>query len=226
LMLLIDGDIIAYRAGFSVKDGDFDDVIEKVDELTELILNANLFFNDKNDYQIYLTGKGNFRYDIAKDYKANRKTSAKPEYLTETMGYLIEEYGASVSDGQEADDDIATRACSLDYNCTIASIDKDFLQIPCDHYNFYHYKHIKVSPLEAHRNFYMQLLTGDVADNIKGVKGLGPVKARKIIGTLTAEKDMYRACLKEYKGNNDLLVATARLLWLRRKEGELWEPPA
>jgi len=39
------------------------------------------------------------------------------------------------------------------------------------------------------------------------------------------ELDLWDAVLKAYDGDVDRVVENARLLWLRRTEGELWEPP-
>jgi 5'-3' exonuclease len=72
--------------------------------------------------------------------------------------------------------------------------------------------------------FYTQLLTGDTADNIKGVKGIGPKKADKILDGLVAEADLYKAVEEHYE-TLDELIENARLLWLRRFEGQMWEPP-
>jgi len=63
-MILIDGDIIAYRAGFSSNDLEAPDAEAKVDELIDTIIEDTEFIS--TDYQVYLTGKGNFRFDIAK----------------------------------------------------------------------------------------------------------------------------------------------------------------
>jgi len=45
---------------------------------------------------------------------------------------------------------------------------------------------------------------------------------------ITDEKDLYNACLYMYKGrgmSEQDLIDNARLLWLRRKPNEMWEPP-
>jgi len=69
------------------------------------------------------------------------------------------------------------------------------------------------------------LLTGDTADNIPGVKGVGPKKAEKAYEGCTNEEEYFDAALKMYDGDLDALVENARLLWLRRKPEEMWEPP-
>ena len=81
--VLIDGDIIAYRAAFATQDLTERDAEEKVDDLIEYILDQtiDLPFPSPEDYETYLTGKTNFRHDIAKShpYKGNRSAAEKPE---------------------------------------------------------------------------------------------------------------------------------------------------
>jgi len=70
--------------------------------------------------------------------------------------------------------------------------------IPGRHYNLVKKEFYDVDELEGLRSLYRSALVGDVADNIKGVKGIGPVKAAAIINPLTEEKDMYNAVCKLY----------------------------
>ena len=82
--VLIDGDIIAYRAAFSTEQMGSQDTRNKVDDLIEFILDSTVLFPEIGlDYSVYLTGKGNFRDDIAKSYpyKGNRKSVQKPRHL-------------------------------------------------------------------------------------------------------------------------------------------------
>jgi hypothetical protein len=41
----------------------------------------------------------------------------------------------------------------------------------------------------------------------------------------TTEEELWYACLEAYDGDYDRVMENARLLWLRRREEELWEPP-
>ena len=70
---------------------------------------------DCEEHELFLTGKQNFRFDVAvtAPYKGNRKDVKKPKHLPLLREYLQTAWGASVSDGQEADDDIAIRATEL-----------------------------------------------------------------------------------------------------------------
>ena len=227
--VLLDGDVVAYRAAFSTND--FPNpkyALEKVDELVVNIMTACLGgFYAPNEYQVFLTGKGNFRNDIAKtlEYKGNRKDVEKPRHLQAVRDYLISEYGAVVSEGEEADDLIAIEATKLGYGACIASVDKDFLQVPCWHYNIGKQEFVKVDELEGLRFFYSQILTGDRADNIKGVAGIGPKKAEKFLVDCKDEQDMLKVVIEKHGGNKDRVLEDGQLLWLRRKVGELWQIP-
>ncbi len=224
--ILIDGDIIAYRAGFSSNDLTAKDAELKVDELISTILSDTEGFADDN-YEVYLTGKGNFRFDIAKtlEYKGNRKDAAKPIHLPHVREYMITKYKATVSEGEEADDLIAIEATKFGMTTVVASIDKDMLQIPCYHYNITRRELSAVGEFTGLKYFYSQILTGDKADNIKGLYRCGPVKADKILNECDTEIKLWNTCVEAYEGDADRVIENARLLWLRREEDQLWEPP-
>jgi 5'-3' exonuclease len=226
--VLIDGDIVAYRAAFATQDQSPKDATDKVDDLMSFIIEATIEvpFASSGDYLTYLTGKGNFRFEIAKshEYKGNRKEVPKPTYLPLCRDYLVDSYQAIVSQGEEADDLISKAAASLDYHCVVASIDKDMLQLPCWHFNFGRNEWTKVSPEEGIKFFYTQILTGDRADNIVGLHGIGPKKAEKLLQDCHTEEDLWDAVVKAYDCDTDRVIENARLLWLRRYEGQIWEP--
>lgn len=225
--VLVDGDIVAYRAAFSTQDMFPQDAENKVDDLMLYILEGTLMFPDPRDYEVFLTGSGNFRYDIAKSfpYKGNRSGVEKPIHLSVTRERLVSKWGAVVSEGEEADDLIAIAATNYGPDTVVASIDKDMLQIPCKHFNFTTGVWTTVTEFEGLRFFYKQILTGDRADNIMGLYRVGPVKAEKMLQDCDTEEDLWDAVLKAYDGDLDRVVENARLLWLRRKEGQLWQPP-
>jgi 5'-3' exonuclease len=226
--VLIDGDIIAYRAAFSTEQMGASDTRRKVDDLIQFILDSTVLFPEVGlDYVVYLTGKGNFRDNIAKShpYKGNRKSVQKPRHLQTARDHMESEYQAIISKGEEADDLIAKEAARLDYHACVASIDKDMLQIPCWHFNIVRGDYLKVEPYGGIKFFYTQILTGDTADNIVGLWKVGPVKAKKILEDAETEQELWDLVVKAYDGNEDRVIENARLLWLRREEEEIWQPP-
>lgn len=226
-MILIDGDIFAYRAAFSCEDKDVEDALDKVDDLIQWSIYACVLEYDVEDYQVFLTGKGNFRYDIAisHEYKGNRKDVEKPQHLEAIRKHMIKAWEAVVSKGEEADDLIGIAATEGGKESIVVSIDKDMLQIPCRHYNPNKKEFTVVSDFDGLKFFYTQILTGDRADNIVGLYGVGPKKAEKILADCKNEADMYEECLHQYGGEEDRVIENARLLWLRREPDQIWEPP-
>ena len=226
---LVDGDVFAYRAAYATNDGTQDDAVDCIDTLLRLgVERVSQLPYEFSNYQVYLTCSGyQFRHDIAKShpYKGNRSQREKPTHLQYIRDYMISDWDAVVSVEQEADDCLAIEATRLDYDCTIVSIDKDMLQVPCWHYNPVKDVMKKVTPDEGIKFFYTQILTGDPVDNIVGLKGVGPKTADKMLDGVDTEPDLWDAVLKAYDGDVDRVVENARLLWLRRSEGELWEPP-
>ena len=104
-------------------------------------------------------------------------------------------------------------------------IDKDLNQFRGWHYNYRKQQKYYVSEFEGLVSFYTQILTGDRIDNIIGLKGIGPVKAKKILADCTNEKELYSAVLKAYDGDEKRVLENGQLLWLQRKENELWQLP-
>lgn len=221
--VLIDGDIIGYRIGFSTEEESEKIVISRVATFVETVLWEDL---DAETYQGYLTGTGNFRNDIARTapYKGNR-TAPKPKHLQLIRDYLVSSWGFEISVGQEADDSIAIEHVARNYESIIASIDKDFLQLKGKHWNFVKKEMTEITEEQALLNFYLQVLTGDRVDNIIGLKGIGPVKANKILAGCESAAEMYSACVEAYSGEEDRVIENCRLLYLRRTPNEMWEPP-
>ena len=219
---LIDGDMLCYRIGFACDKEVVSIATKTMDKfLHDLISTMNVV-----NWELFLTGKNNFRNDVAVTvpYKGNRAELKKPVHLQALRKFLQDDWNASVAEGQEADDAIAIRATELGDKAIITSLDKDFDQVQGWHYNFVKDDLYYVTAEEGLLNFYMQFLTGDRIDNIVGVKGIGPVKAHKLLSTKVTEEDMFAVCV-EHLGY-DRAVENGRLLYLRRKENELWMPPS
>lgn len=188
--LAVDGDILAYRVA-AVCEEDFAKACNSIidDMLTDIATHTGIA-----DMRIYLSGENNYRYDVAvtTPYKAGRKT--KPQHLQYCRDYLCRIYGATVINGYEADDAIASDMVKNGaFHC---GIDKDIYQIPGKHYNFVTKEWREVTPDEATINLYRQILTGDKTDNIPGLPLIGDKKAAKAINNAnTANEDakqMYR----------------------------------
>lgn len=218
---LIDADVIVYRVAFASEEEEEEICLARAKDLIFEIVYTEL---NCDDYKAYITGRGNFREVVATTapYKGNRKDFQRPKHYDALRAYL-QRLGAELVEGQEADDAIAIKAQEGPY--WIVSIDKDFDQVPGWHYNFVKKEKYYVTEEEGLRNFYTQILTGDRVDNIIGIKGVGPVKAEKILKDCTTEREYYDACVKAYDGDIARVTENGVLLWLRRYPNQLWQPP-
>jgi len=227
-MLLIDADILGYRLGYASEKDPYasEEMVNKmVKSYVQDIMRKAKKKTTFTEAEFYLTGRTNFRNDIATTapYKGNRSDKAKPIFLPSIRDYLINNYNALISVDQEADDAISIRATELGDDCAICSIDKDFDQVPGWHYNFVKDHYYYVTPEEGLFFFYRQILMGDRIDNIIGINGIGEKKSAKILEGMT-EQEMYDKCVELHE-SEERVIENARLLWLRREEGQLWEPP-
>jgi hypothetical protein len=213
-----------YRIGFAAEGETKGVAISRMAEFVEELV----MIQDVGDYQGYLTGSNNYRKEIAKEapYKGNR-TAPKPEHYDLLREYLTLSWGFEMVDGQEADDAIGIEAYkSEEDSYLIMTIDKDLDMIRGWHYNFIKGIRYHVDECDTLRWFYTQVLTGDRVDNIPGLKGIGPKKAEKILGEAATEGELFQAVLKAYDNDLARLTEMGQLLWIRRKEGELWTPPS
>lgn len=221
MIALVDGDVMCYRIAFSCKDDSESQAITTMANFLEDILMTQLGLEN---WEVFLTGKTNFRKDIAvtAPYKGNR-IQEKPAHLEMLRNYLVTAWGAKMSIDEEADDLIAIRATELQDDCIIVSVDKDFNQVAGWHYNFVKQDKYYVSEEQGLRFFYKQMLTGDRADNIVGIKGVGDVKATKMLAKAKTESEMLAVCLEAL--GEERVKENGLLLWLRRFPEQMWFPP-
>ena len=142
--------------------------------------------NETDRMLVAIKGRGNFRTDIFPKYKANRPSLDDDMRKALTYGheYMVDRWNAVMADGMEADDLVsiwAAECWDVNTDYCVVGIDKDLLQIPGNHYNFNKRTHVHVTPDDGDYNLMVQCLTGDSTDNIPGLKGIGPVKAKKLL---------------------------------------------
>ena len=169
---------------------------------------ANLKQDFNSDYIVFALDSGSktFRNDIDPNYKANR--SEVPKELKEQLPIcidMIEKMGLCSLrvDGYEADDIIASFIKNNPQNdlfIKVVTHDKDLYQLISDRVNIYSpakkelydrdgcYEKYGVYP-EQVRDFLA--LTGDSADNIPGVKGIGDKGAKKLLDEFGSIENLY-----------------------------------
>jgi 5'-3' exonuclease len=216
---LIDSDSACYAVAFTsvgMSEAFARQSLNSMIEDTLLDLNTQ-------DFTLFITGEDNFRYSIYPEYKANRN-QPKPEHLQMLKEHLRDAWKANVSVGCEADDAIGVEHYARNCESIVVSIDKDLNQFVGTHWNPRKKERYIISPRDSMLFFYTQLLTGDVTDNIKGVKGIGPKKAERLLAQCETEQEMFEACRDAY-GCDQELVMNAKCLWLWRKENDIWKWP-
>ena len=227
MKLLIDGDPIVYRIGFACQKKDKETGLVTADPESHTLHSCKQFINQMleetgaDTYKIYLTGKGNFRYKVREDYKANRKGADKPVHYQLVRDYLVKKFKAQVVDGMEADDALALGQQS---DTAIASIDKDLLMVEGRHYNYGKCTWQDVTAKQGEYFFYKQMLTGDRVDNITGIRGLGEKKASKLLDT-TPRKDwdetIIKLDMKEFEDGYHRAVQNTQLLWMLQRDKQM-----
>lgn len=253
--LLLDGDIVAYKAAFAAEQAiqwdDQDDAswtltadldaakrhaAELIEELREIV--------KADEVIIALTHCENWRKAIYPAYKAPRKNIRKPVLLKPMRAFFEEAYKTFERPTLEADDVLGILATGKVVKGTkvIASIDKDLLQIPGQHLNIDSKQVSVVTDAQGDYQHYMQMLTGDMVDNYPGLPGCGPKTAAGLLGCVTAVSPQallfgfWSVVVKAYEKKGltaDDALTQARISRICRscdydftsKSVKLWNPP-
>jgi hypothetical protein len=209
-VVAIDGDIIVYSCGFAADDEPLAHCLSTVKKMVQ-----NICAHTGADiYTIYLTGRNNFRKDVAtlQGYKENRKDKPKPRHLEDIREYLINVHDAIVIEDAEADDALGEWLSEKghDEDRVLASLDKDLDMIAGEHFNWRSNHCYTMPEDEADMFFGKQLLTGDSTDNIPGLYKMGGAKVtRKLVDAM---EDNYR------EGGFGQMVEAVRAAYRAAKE--------
>jgi hypothetical protein len=198
-MLLIDGDILVYRAGFATQK-EKEALFAGKYNLSKMIMSM-IGDLQVSHYRIFLSGANNFRKTIATilPYKGNRNISNRPIHYDALREELITYWKAEVINDMEADDALGIEQMkgliyenkegfAVDSKTIICTIDKDLNMIPGWHYNFVKKQKFFIDEKLAYKNFYKQVLIGDAVDNIPGLKGIGDKGAEKLLDGLSIQE--------------------------------------
>ena len=106
--------------------------------------------------------------------------------------------------------------------------------MPGWHYNFVNDEAYFINEHESQYHFHKKWLVGDSVDSIPGCPGIGLVRAKKILDKCGTPRAMQDAVFRTYRNQvmeqlvdgtlDDYILEQARLVYIRRKEGEMWEP--
>lgn len=220
---LIDGDAVIFRCAASVTDEDSLEIaVRRVDELLQKIISEV----QADSYRLFIKSDSNFRYKVNPNYKANRKDTPIPFHLQGCREFVLQEWKAECESWLEADDLLGINQTD---ETIICGIDKDLLMIPGNHYSWelVHPRWTRpasfktVTLEDGMKTFYKQMLIGDASDNIFGMKGIGVVKAGKLIDHLETEQEMFDLVYELYD-DADRFVMNAQCLWIMQNNGETW----
>lgn len=200
--VLIDSDILRYSHG-SIEmrhpflEGAFVPApAEHICKLVDQVIASTTKACDTTEYLCILSGKGNFRKDVAKqvEYKGNRDPSKSRPYHYDTITeHIVKNHPFVIVDGHEADDymgyvqygdwkrhafdrltEIYEEVDPDKLVTIIASRDKDLRTIQGWHYSWGCGKKqpekplYYISPSVGMHQFFYQMLIGDSTDNIVG----------------------------------------------------------
>jgi DNA polymerase-1 len=235
-LLLIDGDIIAYKAAASAEtpidwgDGlwtlhsfESDVAIRIEDQIQKLVDEAPV-----QDCIVALSDKENFRKELVTYYKANRKNTRKPMLLTWAREFMMSKYNTVIYRRLEADDVLGILGTS-NPDTIIWSEDKDLLTIPARHW--INGEVVTISEAEANYNFAYQTLVGDSTDNYSGCPTVGPKTANKLLSS-GCGWDTVVTAFKSKGLSEEVALENARLARILRNgeydtdtgEVKLWQP--
>ena len=208
-LYIIDGTALIYRAFFAfIRNPLYDNKGQNVSAIFGTInslLKLIEQFNPSNIAISFDRREKTFRHQITDTYKANRPpTPDELRQQVEPIKEFFQKIGLNdiSKAGFEADDVIATLADNYQnkYEVVIVSGDKDFTQLVNEQISLFDPKSNKATDVQKVKEKYGILPTqfidylaicGDSADNIPGVKGIGPKGATKLLGQFGNLDEIY-----------------------------------
>ena len=187
---LIDGDSLIY---YEMDKPTLEEALQGLDSRILTILEQC----KTPTYVGFLTDHNCFRYQVSKDYKANRKHRPKPVIFPALREYLKQKWGFYGVEGLEADDLVSYYAKNEPRKTIICSPEKDVLyQCPGMHFNYRTCEFLHTSPDAAEEFLWKQVLMGDSTDNIPGIPGVGVKTAENWLMGRTNDVEAF--VLKKY----------------------------
>jgi len=243
-VLILDADGPAYQAASTAK------TLPTALRRFQTMVETERFVTGADEVQVHLTPRGCLKcrrgdYPSAMEYQANRDTKRRPKPpLLHPLrdAVAIHEWPENWSvfswHDREADDGMIMQAHLLGDSGVIVSADKDLRLTPGPYWevqegrldvleNRFGWIGAKQTASAAKvvghgtKFFWAQMLMGDTADNVKGIKALqgrlcGPAAAYNFLHSMEDESQAARAVLDAYAAIKQDPLAEAQCLWLRR----------
>lgn len=223
---IIDGDVLIYRAcNKAMKDNldvkkTFDNIYEEIKQDTAC-----------DEYSLHVSYGGNFRKQIDQqftEYKGKRKE--KPDNYIECKEHIAKNHNPISVPLFEADDTASVEATKYMKDgqlYMLITLDKDWKLMGGLYYNVLYNNLSAVSTKEGIEFFHEQLLTGDSVDNVPGIEGIGPVKAKRILKDKTLDKQ-FESIINTYKKHypddyENRLTIMGKMLYLVKDYKQMWD---
>lgn len=238
--LLIDGDLLLYRAasacetevdwgdGLWVLHGNLTEAINLVEQSIASITTSL----GGTSITLCLSDRSNFRKTLTDTYKAGRKGTRKPVVYGNLFNWSVENLKPVIKPTLEADDTIGLLATHPDFKGIVVSEDKDMQTLACTLYKGGQLT--TITPEMADRFWMIQTLTGDATDGYKGVTGVGPKTAEKLLTGKTLRENWPHvvSAYRRVKMTEEDALLSARLARILRhgdyneetQEVRLWSP--
>lgn len=250
--ILLDVDTMLYRVGYASPAPPTPEaacarlkkmISDTEDKITNSIITA--MGETYHHLLVFLTipdGKGRYRDKFNKEtiYKATRTSAPPPVFMDEMREFVKTNYLTHLcpSSEYEADDAISWHGW-YNWEVTgnrdiIAGVDKDLNQIPGYHWDYSKDTSYHVDSHTANFFFFQQLLMGDVADSVPGIKGVGPRRAETALWKGNTPEEWWDIVLTTYTNKlshlsedeiAEILYERGNKLWIQRYEGQTWYPP-
>lgn len=244
--LLIDGDLYAFSTAIALQkenpfvEGEF----EFDEEAAKKVLDGRLkelekrFEPDAMTIALSCPREENYRLTMVADtYKQHRSKKAGPIGLKAMRAHLETNYNVVTEPCIEADDLLGIMATDPNRKGRkiVVSWDKDVTSIEGETFNPMKKQHKKVPKMVSLKFFLYQALIGDSADGYKGLKNIGPKKAKAILSAInpmsTAWDVLVELAIKQGH-TEEYLLQQCRLAWIMRHgdydfdkhEVKLWTP--
>lgn len=241
-VLLLDGDFLAYSAAATVK------TLPTALRRFHTLIETAKFMTGAAEVRVHLTARGctkchRYLYPTERLYQDNRKGKPKPPLLEPLrMAAEAHDWPAYIQvflwHDMEADDALIIDAMYYGDNAIMSSGDKDLSLAICPLWNpetatidriDNRYGWIGIKPM-AHGNkvyghgtkfFWAQMIMGDTADHVKGIRTLngkpaGPVGAYEFINPIDNESDAAERVIRAYATIKQDPLAEAECMWLHR----------
>ena len=216
---LIDADSLMY---YEMDKPTLEDAIYGIDQRIATMLSEC----NTSKFVGFLTEGRCFRYEVADNYKGNRKGRPKPPVFYALREHLKQKYNMWGVKELEADDLVSYYSYTDNRSTIICSPDKDVLyQCVGMHYNYGKAEFLHTSPDEALKFLWKQVLMGDSTDNIPGIPGVGVKTADNWLKDRT--KDYEAFALKKFVEKFGMVEGvmkfheTFRLVYLLKTEEDV-----